>query len=126
LVCVPNILVVDDDRDILESLRDVLEVAIPDAHVQMAGSGAEALALMAKRRPDALITDYRMPGMDGLELVHAMPSRDHMAILIVTAFNQANLEAEAAEAGVCAVIPKPIVVPRFVEAVESCIASASA
>lgn len=123
---VPRILVVDDEPDILESLRDLLECSFADAHVQTATCGEDAIALVEAERPDALVTDFRMPGMDGLELLGHLPQGPRMAVLMVTAYTQASLELAAARAGVCAILPKPIVVADFLQAVSSCLADTSA
>ena len=60
-----RVLVVDDDRAVRESLRRSLEFNGYD--VALANDGAEALASIAGRAPDALVIDVMMPGMDGLE-----------------------------------------------------------
>ena len=68
-----RILVVDDD----ESLRRVTQVQLEQAGYQVATapSGADALRLMADSRYDLVITDLKMPGMSGLDLLRAHPRR---------------------------------------------------
>ena len=61
----PRLLVVDDEPDILETVRLVLTFAIPDLHVSTASNGVEALLELERNDIDAVLTDYKMPGMDG-------------------------------------------------------------
>jgi two-component system NtrC family sensor kinase len=62
----PSVLVVDDDRDIRESLAEILQHA--GYRVDTAGSGSEALErLVADPGYDAVLSDIRMPGMSGME-----------------------------------------------------------
>lgn len=79
-----NILVVDDDRDILELVRSVLA----DKHnVLVADSGSEALQLMAKNQVDLLVTDVRMPGMNGFALIEqAKKTRPDLNVIVMSAY----------------------------------------
>ncbi len=67
-----KILLVDDNPMVLDMLRDVLA---PLAQVSTAGDGADALLKAVDEAPDLLISDYRMPGMDGRQLVEKLKSR---------------------------------------------------
>ncbi|MFO1532476.1 MAG: response regulator [Thermoplasmatota archaeon] len=117
---VPRILVVDDDADILSSMCDVLTFAIDGALVQGASSGRSAMALLRENPPDALVTDYRMPGMDGLQLAEAATASDPgLPVIMVTAFNDREVEARAEEIGVRTVLHKPFALERLVAAVQS-------
>lgn len=62
------------------------------------GSAEEALAEVAKCRPDVLFLDVQMPGRNGLELVGRLPLENRPAIVFITAFDQFAVEAFAAEA----------------------------
>ncbi len=69
-----RVLAVDDERDSLQLLRAVLEGA--GATVSIAGSGEEALKTIASEAPDVIVADIGMPGMDGLQLIHALRQLD--------------------------------------------------
>src|SRR6201981_366806 len=67
-----KVLLVDDNPMVLAMLRDALA---PLAKVTTAGDGADALLKAVDDTPDLLISDYRMPGMDGRQLVDKLRSR---------------------------------------------------
>src|SRR5688572_17586078 len=64
-----TILLVDDETDILESLAGVLHAQLADTKVLTASSGAAALVHIRSQPIGVILTDYRMPGMNGFELI---------------------------------------------------------
>ena len=64
-----RILFVDDERNILDGLRRVMHGMRSEWDMAFASSGAEALAMMAEATPDVIVTDMRMPGMSGRDLL---------------------------------------------------------
>ena len=102
-----HILVVDDD----ESLRRVTQVQLQQAgyEVTTAAEGNQALALARERAPDLVITDLRMPGMSGLDLLKRIRAeyRD-MIVIVVTAFGTVESAVEAMRAGAYDYITKPV------------------
>jgi CheY-like chemotaxis protein len=81
-----RILIVDDEMNLVLLLRAVLE-QFPDCEIEIAGGGDEALRLSSEVAFDLLITDYKMPDMDGLTLA-ARVREDHpeTAVIMITAF----------------------------------------
>jgi CheY-like chemotaxis protein len=75
-----KILLVDDNPMVLGLLRDALE---PLAKVTTAGDGADALLKAVEETPDLLVSDYRMPGMDGRQLVDKLKSRSSTSAISV-------------------------------------------
>ncbi len=67
----PRVLVVDDDADLLETVRTMLEAG-RGYQVETACSGFAAGLAVARFRPDAILLDIRMPGMDGFEVVQQL------------------------------------------------------
>jgi response regulator NasT len=72
-----------------------------------ASDGEAAIRLAAERRPDLVIMDIKMPGMDGLTAAERIVSDDVAAVLILTAFSQRDLVSRAAEAGAMGYLVKP-------------------
>ena len=80
----PRVLVVDDDAGVRYTLRGALEDA--GGAVDEAADGATALVRLEPFRPDLLVTDLRMPGMDGLALLREVKARrPEMPVVLVTA-----------------------------------------
>ncbi|NPV07470.1 MAG: hybrid sensor histidine kinase/response regulator [Anaerolineae bacterium] len=81
-------LIVDDDRGFVQLVRRMLEASGDADEVLTAYSGAEAIRLARRHCPDIVLLDLVMPGMSGLEVLHAlreMPELAHTRILAVTA-----------------------------------------
>src|SRR4029079_14249757 len=93
-----DILLVDDDPDLLKLIS--LRLTSAGYRVRTAESGETALAAIAVRRPAAVVTDLRMPGIDGLQLFDAI-NRQHsgLPVLILTAHGTLPDGADAAARG---------------------------
>lgn len=99
-----HFLIVDDDADSTFLARRNLLQAFPEARVDHAANGQAALELLQQREFAAVITDYRMPWMDGLTLVRKIRELGlHMPIIMRTAME--DLEGPARQAGVDYVLP---------------------
>jgi HD-like signal output (HDOD) protein/CheY-like chemotaxis protein len=70
-----QVLFVDDEPMVLEGLRRMLRVLREEWEFSFAHSGPEALAIMARKRFDVIVSDMRMPGMDGVELLNETKKR---------------------------------------------------
>ena len=84
----PRVLVVDDDAGVRYTLRGALGDAggAVDEAVDEAADGATALVRLEPFRPDLLVTDLRMPGMDGLALLREVKARrPEMPVVVATA-----------------------------------------
>ncbi len=101
-----KILVIDDD----ESLRRVLEynLAQEGYAVLTASSGEQGVELLKKEGADLVVTDVRMPGMDGLQVMQAVRKLDpNVQVIILTAFGTIEMAVEAMKAGAFHYISKP-------------------
>ncbi len=104
-----TVLVVDDEEPFLLSLLDALAPHASLFRVVTALSGLEALDLVGCVGPDLVITDLRMPGMDGLTLMGRLRSTQPLLPLIVmTAYNSPEIERELKVLRPAAVLEKPI------------------
>ncbi|HEX7359555.1 MAG TPA: sigma-54 dependent transcriptional regulator [Bryobacteraceae bacterium] len=103
----PSILVVDDD----ESLRRVTEVQLEQAgfQTQTAADGSEALAALQKAPSQLVITDLKMPGMSGLELLRRIRAEyPEVVVVVITAYGTVESAVEAMRAGAYDYITKPV------------------
>lgn len=80
---VSRILFVDDDPDVLAVLREVVALLNPQWETEFVASAAEALAVLERRPSDVLVTDMRMPGMDGAELLAEVRRRHPSVVRVV-------------------------------------------
>lgn len=97
-------LIVDDDADSTFLARRNLLQVFPDAGIEHAQNGQIALEILKSRDFTAVITDYRMPWMDGLTLVRKIREMGiHVPIVMRTAME--DLETQARAAGVDYVLP---------------------
>src|SRR5512141_476274 len=101
-----DILLVDDDPDLLKLIS--LRLTSAGYRVRTADSGETALAAIAVQRPAAVVTDLRMPGIDGLQLFEAI-HRQHaaMPVIILTAHGTIPDAVSATQRGVFGFLTKP-------------------
>jgi len=91
-----RILVVDDEEDIRESLKALFETCLEEVAVITAGSGQEGLDVLDKESVDLIITDYKMPGMNGLEFLNkAVNKGPSVPRILVTAFPDLEIAIRA-------------------------------
>lgn len=104
-----TILIVDDDPMLLDTLADLIDLRMPSARVVTCGSGAEALKIVTTTHFDAIISDLKMPHMDGLTLMTKIRVIQPLTpILIITGHGDQALRAKADELGAFAFIAKPL------------------
>jgi CheY-like chemotaxis protein len=113
-----RVLVADDSHDFREMLVDVL--AAVDCTVTCAADGLEALASLEAAPHDLLITDYSMPGLNGIALLRRIRTlHPGMPAILITGNISADLVEEAEGAGATMVLAKPLAVARLLSLVES-------
>lgn len=95
-----RILIADDHAIVREGLRLILETAGNIDVVAEAADGVEAVRLAATTRPDVILMDLRMPGMDGLTAIaHLQREQPDIAIVILTTYNEDDLMLRGLQAG---------------------------
>ncbi len=103
----PVILVVDDEPLQRDILKTILDSEGYETHI--AASGKEALHLAATIHPDVILTDLRMEGMDGIELLEAIPRKPfEPSIIIITAHGTISSAVEAVKKGAFDYLAKPL------------------
>jgi diguanylate cyclase (GGDEF)-like protein/PAS domain S-box-containing protein len=108
----PRVLLIDDDRMTRLLVRKALENS--DMTVDEAHDGGEGLELFRAQRPDIVLLDLIMPGLDGFSVCRAMreiPDGQHVPILMMTGLDDAESIEHAYEAGATDFITKPITLP---------------
>jgi two-component system, NtrC family, sensor kinase len=102
-----RVLLVDDE----EGIRKVMRITLEDAgyRVETAADGPAGLSRCESFAPQILITDIRMPGMDGLELLAAVKKRwPQIEAIVMTAFGEMNLAIRALQLDASDFITKPL------------------
>ena len=104
-----HVLVVDDDAALLEALPVSVGLRMADVELDTCDSGAGALSLIEETDYDAVITDIKMPGMDGLSLLTELRARrPRTPILLITGHGDRELAVGALRGGAFDFILKPI------------------
>jgi signal transduction histidine kinase len=105
----PQILIVDDDPALLEALNETLRLRMGLLGVEMAASGPAALERIAAQDYEVIISDIKMPGMDGLALLKRIQEmRPGTPTLLITGHGQHDLAVQALRGGAYDFIQKPI------------------
>lgn len=113
-----EILVVDDDRAVRESLRRSL--SFNGYSVRTAANGLEALSQVLEERPDAMVLDVMMPGLDGLEVCRRLRgSGDDLPILVLTARDTVSERVAGLDAGADDYLPKPFALEELLARVRA-------
>ncbi len=114
---VPHVLIVDDDLALLQALPDALHLRMKELAVDTCDSAQTALDRIASIDYDAIVTDIKMPGMDGLALLTEIRAlRPHTPALLITGHGEHDLALQALRGGAYDFIQKPIERDYFVAA----------
>ena len=100
-----NILVVDDEQQITRVLKTALSSR--GYAVRTASDGDEALHIVQDWPPDLVVTDLRMPNMDGLKLCKAIRSKSQTPIIVLSVKGEDHIKVEALDAGADDYVTKP-------------------
>ena len=123
-----NVLLVDDSRTVLAQLERILEEVEDLAVVGMARDGAGAIRMATEVKPDLVLLDIVMPGLDGLSALRTIKSmHPWMEVAMVSSVSgDAQKAEEAFRLGACQVLGKPFdpeVIESLVETVRQSVAS---
>lgn len=115
----PTVLIIDDDVVIIDAMAEVLGTY--DIRVHTAESGQQALqAIDAGLQPDLVISDYRMPGMTGIEVVEEVRRVMKREIPVIIMTGDASFkQIKEAQLTKCSVLRKPIDLPQLIEIIDS-------
>jgi AmiR/NasT family two-component response regulator len=113
----PRVIVADDESIVRMDLREMLE-SLGYLVVGEAGDGESAIHLSRELKPNIVIMDIKMPGMDGIEAGRILTEERIAPVLLLTAYSQQDLVERAKEAGVLAYIVKPFQEADLAPAIE--------
>jgi AmiR/NasT family two-component response regulator len=116
-----RVLIAEDEAIIRLDLKEMLEEEGFEV-VGEASDGEAAIRLARERKPDLVIMDIKMPGLDGLSAAERIVSEALAAVLILTAFSQRDLVQRAAQAGAIGYLVKPFQKSDLVPAIEVALA----
>lgn len=115
-----TILIVDDDKAFNEVMSEYIRKHDENAQISQAFDGFEAGLLMVQKLPKCVILDLDLPGIDGLKLCQKLSSTDafgHPAVIVVTAAQDAEIEAKCIALGVREYFKKPLTLSKVAEAI---------
>ena len=104
-----DILLIDDDAVFLEAVAETMKRAHHDIKMTTAATAEHGLRLLGRQRFDAVISDFQMPGLNGIDLLHecAVACPD-TPVVVVTGYGSKALEQDALNHGAYAVLQKPV------------------
>ncbi len=109
-----RLLVIDDEEDVLYSFQRI--IASPEIELSTAASGEEGLRVIPKLKPDLVIMDIRMGGIDGLETLRRIRRLDpKLLVILMTAYGTSQKAIEAMKLGAYDFILKPFDIPKLQE-----------
>jgi len=121
---VSALLVVDDEEDIRISLAALIHMALPDVVVETAGSGEDGIAALAEHDFDVVLSDFKMPGMNGVEFLEVVRRNAPRAeTVLMTAFPITQIDTQRLPG--LTVIAKPFNIEQMVEMVSTSLAHAT-
>lgn len=115
-----NLMVCDDEQIVIESVKLIVEDEFPNIIVtKTARSGREAIEAVRVERPDIVITDIRMPGINGIDTIKEIKRvHNNIRFIIMSVYEYFEFAQQAVELGVCDYLTKPVKRKRLVETLE--------
>jgi len=112
-----SVVVVEDNANSREHIKDILQLYFDN--VDSVQNGCEGLELIRKKKPDIIVTDIKMPCMDGIEMVKSVKSETYSPIVVITtAFSDKEYLLNAIDMKIDAYLIKPINITLLIEKIE--------
>ena len=114
----PLIMIVDDEIDVLDMLEALMRSGEDDVRIVKAESGVEALLMIGEKKPDLLIIDIMMPGMNGYEVCRKLKSSQNtqnIKIVAITGDHNTSVQERVLGAGADLFFTKPLEIVEFRE-----------
>lgn len=117
-----RILIIEDDQEMRFLLKDLIEEQ-PEYEVEEVSDGAEAFPKLMGKYFDLIITDIRMPGLSGLDIIPGLRNlQPGVSIIAITAFGSEEIQRKALARGAQAYLEKPVPLDRLRRLIEELIA----
>jgi signal transduction histidine kinase len=117
-----TMLVVEDELQAQEVLRDILSKKYPALRLHFASDGEAGLALFKEVEPEVVLTDLNMPKMNGLRMAQEIRSlAPQVPIIVLTAYNDTSQILESIRIGISRYVLKPIECQQLFEAIDGCL-----
>jgi CheY-like chemotaxis protein len=111
---IKNVLLVDDDHEMLLALKEGFRKYQDSFAIQLASDGLKALESLKKSVISLVVTDLKMPRMDGFELLaHIMKHYPDIPVIIITGYSTPEMEHLAREGGAVGYIAKPFLIEKL-------------
>src|SRR5690242_11961477 len=107
----PTVLVIDDQSTNRHLLAEILRSVVPQGHILSFADPVDAIEYAETSAVDLVCTDYRMPGMDGIEVIRRLRGMSHLTevpIICLTAIDNLAIRYEALDAGANDYLSRPI------------------
>ncbi|MBP7998213.1 MAG: response regulator [Chloroflexi bacterium] len=117
-----RILIVDDEESIRTVLKNSLQKLGPEYQVTTVADGLAAITLLRRQPFDVVVTDYKMAGMDGLELLDAVSKiRPETRVILMTAYGSNTLESQAKRLQAYRYLAKPLEITAFRQVIQEAV-----
>ena len=115
----PRILIVEDEQILAENMKEYLGRRVLD--VRRVANGELAIEMLETFVPDAILMDYQLPGMNGLDTYSEMTRRHHGKIdcVMITGDPLESLSQSAADRGIRSILSKPFSFAELMESLET-------
>ncbi|MHB1845477.1 MAG: response regulator [Deltaproteobacteria bacterium] len=119
-IAISQVLVVDDEPRFLSALQRAFKPFDDEISLRTVDNGIDALVLVGEIKPDVVILDLRMPGLNGIEVLQrlrANPTTRNIQVVVVTGESDGAIDARCKELGAVACLQKPVKVPALLETI---------
>ncbi len=116
-----RVVVVDDEPDMTRLIAKAIKAAHADYEVTEANDGFQAGSIVATVKPEVVVLDLRMPGMDGFEvcrLIKSQPATKHARVVAITAYPSEESEREILDCGAFKCLTKPLDLDELIGEIE--------
>lgn len=120
----PKVLFVDDEAEVVDLLAREVKEAHPECEPLKAHDGFAAGEIVGAERPEIVVLDIYMEGLDGLEVCRRIKAREetrHTVVIAITGHHSPEVQEQALEAGAVACLPKPVDMPALLPLIEDAI-----